>query len=283
MRLGIVTCEKCRHLMPGEQALLPLLLNHKIKGVPVVWNDPAADWRSFDALLVRSVWDYHLFPEKFETWLSIIGHMGLTVWNPVSVLRWNAHKFYLRELAAKQVPIAQTLFFRQGEGDVTSQLAEQGWRHVVVKPAISASGYRTVSVDLNDPQSVHFVAEASRHGDFLVQLFIPEITRDGELSMVFFNKQFSHAALKRPADGEFRVQAEHGGRELRFEPDEQTIRQAAALLDRAEVDTLYARVDGFMKDGTFHLMELELIEPDLFLELDPGAGERFARSLVART
>lgn len=283
MRLGIVTCEKCRQLIPSEQALLPLLLNYKIKGIPAVWNDQAVDWRSFDALLVRSVWDYHLFPEQFEKWLSTIERLGLPVWNPVNVLRWNAHKFYLKELADKKLPVAQTMFFRQGEEDVTSQLVAKGWQQVVIKPAISASGYRTLSIDLNDSRSVQLLAEASQHGDFLVQPFVPEITRDGELSLIFFNKEFSHAALKRPAEGDFRVQAEHGGYEVRFEPDEETIRQAAGVLDGAEVDTLYARVDGFMKGGTFHLMELELIEPDLFLELDPLARERFAASLAART
>jgi len=282
MRLGIVTCEKCRGLIPSEQALLPQLLRHNIKGIPAVWNDTSVDWNSFDTLLVRSVWDYHLFPDQFVAWLSTVESMGLPVWNPVPVLRWNAHKFYLEDLANKNLPIAPTLFFRKGQSDALSQIDARGWQQFVVKPAISASAYRTVAVDRDNPRSLHALVEASQYGDFLVQPFVPEISRDGELSLIFFNQQFSHAALKRPAAGEFRVQAEHGGHEVRFQPDEQTIREASAILEHAAGETLYARVDGFRKDGAFQLMELELIEPDLFLELESGAGERFVKSLITR-
>jgi len=283
MRLGIVTCKKCQNLIPSEQALLPILLKQQISGIPVVWTDPEVDWRSFDALLVRSVWDYHLLPEQFQKWLSTIERAGLPVWNPVPVLRWNAHKFYLKDLANKNLPIAPTLFFRKGQSDALSQIDVRGWHQFVVKPAVSASGYRTVLVDRDNPRSLHALLDATKYGDFLVQPFIPEISREGELSLIFFNQQFSHAALKRPAEGEFRVQAEHGGHEVRFQPDEQTISAASVILEHAAGETLYARVDGFLKDGVFQLMELELIEPDLFLDLEPGAGERFVQSLVART
>lgn len=281
MRLGIVTCGKCRDLIPDERALLPLLTQRGIQGIPVVWNDALVDWKTFDALLVRSVWDYHLHPAEFNDWLLQIESAGIPCWNSIDTIRWNHHKFYLHDLQHRGVDIVPTLFMRNA-GDAASQLRELGWRKVVIKPAVSASGYRTQSTSLESPQATSLLLEASAFGDFLVQPFMPEISQSGEVSLIFFNHRFSHAVLKRPRDGEFRVQVEHGGHQVPYHPNERLIQQARNAIDNCGFELLYARVDGIIKDGKFLLMELELIEPDLFLSTRNGAGHTFVTALTER-
>lgn len=282
MRLGIVTCTKCRHLIASEQALLPLLAHKSIQGIPVVWNDPQIDWKAFDALLVRSIWDYHLYPAEFQKWLSDIERLEVPIWNPVHALRWNHHKFYLRELQHLGVPIVPTLFLHQGQGDAKHKAQLLGWRAVVVKPAISASGYRTKVVDLTSPGAENILLETSQFGDHLVQPFMPEIQQSGEVSLIFFDHKFSHAVLKRPRPGEFRVQAEYGGHEVPFAAEPGLVEQARRVLESSGFKLLYARVDGVVVGGEFRLMELELIEPDLFLETWEGSGTTLVNSLVEK-
>jgi len=282
MRLAIVTCSKCRNLIESERPLLSLLLRYGIDAKPVVWNDPGVDWHSFDALLIRSIWDYHLSPSAFHQWLHTIESLSLSVWNPVSVLRWNSHKFYLKDLARQGIAIAPTLFVEQGSLDGLTLARNHGWKDVVIKPAVSASGYRTHACSLGSSEAEARIADASSHGDFLIQPFLETIRDAGEVSLVFFDHHFSHAVLKRPKHGDFRVQEEYGGRQVPFTPARSVIETAQNILDHAGDAVLYARVDGILENNLFVLMELELIEPDLFLGLHPGADEVFAERLAER-
>lgn len=282
MQLGIATCAKCPELTVSERPLVSLLHPHRIEAAPVVWNDPSVNWASFDALLIRSTWDYHLFPQKFLAWLQHLEQLRIPVWNPVPVLRWNSHKFYLRDLAGRGVAVAPTLYLEKGRTDVREQALEKGWTDVVIKPAVSASGYRTHSVSLESPEAQSTIEEASAHGDFLVQPFIPSIRETGEVSLVFFDNEFSHAVLKRPREGEFRVQAEYGGNQIPIEPPTPIVEEAMRILQQTATPLLYARVDGMIEDNRFLLMELELIEPDLFLSLRPGSDKEFASRLAKR-
>jgi glutathione synthase/RimK-type ligase-like ATP-grasp enzyme len=282
MRLGIVTCDKCPTLIPGEKPLIPLLHMAGIEATPVIWNDPTVDWSAYDALLVRSIWDYHLHADDFQAWLSRLDQSKIPVWNPVDVLRWNHHKFYLRELEQRGVAIAPTLFFRRGDTTVLERVLAAGWRKVVIKPAVSASGYRTHAFRADTTEAKWHIEEASAHGDFLIQPFLAGIRDSGEVSMIFFNGKYSHAVLKKPRAGEFRVQAEHGGHEVAYSPAAEIIRAGETILGKTGMPLLYARVDGLVEGGQFVLMELELIEPDLFLDNAHGSINRLAEELVNR-
>lgn len=277
MRLGIVTCGKCPELTRSERPLL----DHLPSAKPVVWNDPTVDWRAFDALLVRSIWDYHLHTDLFLQWLQRLEDLNLPVWNPVPVLRWNHHKFYLRDLAEKGVATVPTLFMRQGDVTAGDHVKAKGWMEVVVKPAVSASGFRTQRVSLSSGDAAGVIEDASHYGDYLVQPFLSGIHRSGEVSLIYFRNRFSHAVLKRPGDGEFRVQAEYGGGATRYTPQPFEIQTGEEILRLVGASLLYARVDGLVEDGRFILMELELIEPDLFLEMRPGADRDFAQGFLA--
>jgi glutathione synthase/RimK-type ligase-like ATP-grasp enzyme len=251
---------------------------------PAVWNDPDVVWERFDAVVIRSCWDYHLHPTAFLDWLARLEQKGISLWNPPPIVRWNSDKRYLLELAQWGVATVPTIYLPHGAtADLGGLLAEQGWTEVVVKPTISASAFNTWRGGTSTLSKDHDrFAEQVRHSATLVQPYMPEIEA-GEWSLVYFNGTFSHAALKRPKTGEFRVQGEFGGQSTLAPPDTALIEQGSALIDlvqsRFGQPLLYTRVDGVVRAGQLVLMELELIEPALLLALEPSSAERFARAI----
>lgn len=282
MRLGIATSSKCPKLVPAEQLLVSRLSHLGIRAMPLIWNHNTADWATVDAVLVRSIWDYHLHPEEFLGWISRLEVRSVPVWNPIPVIRWNHHKFYLKDLAVRGVDIVPTLFFPRAAKNVEAEVRNAGWNRIVAKPAVSASSYRTKLIDLQEEGLNSLLAQYSKESDFLIQPFLPEIGASGEVSMIFFNGEFSHAVQKRPAPGEFRVQAEHGGHEVPMNPGPNIVDSGYRVLSAAGFETLYARVDGIVREDKFVLMELELIEPDLFLSQHEKAIDRFAEAIMKR-
>jgi len=161
-------------------------------------------------------------------------------------------------------------------------LEQAGWDEAVVKPVVSANAHetwRTSRARAADDEP-RFRAIASRER-VMIQPFLPEIVVDGEWSLVFFGGEFSHAVVKRPGAGDFRVQTDHGGSAVAARPDDAILAVARAALRCIPGDWLYARVDGCVVDGTFRVMELEALEPSLFLAWAPEAAERFARTIEA--
>lgn len=245
-----------------------------------VWDDPGVDWSGFDRIVLRSCWDYHLRLPEFLGWLGGLERAGAPVWNPPAVVRGNTDKGYLVDLAAAGVPVVPTVRVER-RADLASLLDERGWTDAVVKPAVSASAFLTRRVRREDAAVAqvdfdHLLTLSAA----LVQPFLPEVQSGGEWSLLFFAGEFSHAVLKRPRTGDFRVQAEHGGSSLAQEPAPELMAQARVVLDHIPGPWLYARVDGIEAGGTFLLMELELIEPSLFLDRDPEAPARFATAVL---
>jgi glutathione synthase/RimK-type ligase-like ATP-grasp enzyme len=202
-------------------------------------------------------------------------------------VRWNLDKRYLRDLAARGVPIVPTLWIEPGDGttpeEAVRRIAEAGWPELVVKPTVSAGAWRTLRLRREEVGGrLDWLRESLAAGGLMAQPFLPEIVREGEHSLLFFDGVLSHAVLKRPRDGDFRVQWAHGGREVPVTPAASTVAEARAVLDAAPSAGLYARVDGVLRDGRLLLMELEQIEPYLFLGGAPGSAERFVRALCAR-
>ncbi|MFB6210144.1 MAG: RimK family alpha-L-glutamate ligase [Halobacteriales archaeon] len=285
--LAIVTGEDAPELTANGQAVRTALEDRGFSARPAVWSDPTVDWSAFDALLLRSCWDYHASPEAFRSWLQRCETQGLAILNPPAVVRWNIHKFYLRDLATAGVAIPETAWIEQGSDvSLADVLDDHGWTEAVVKPAIgakSANAFRT-SIEAAGNEQDRFEALLAKQ-DVLVQTFVPEIT-DGERSLVFFGGDYSHASISRPADDDFRTHPNYGGTTEPFTPDSELIDQAQTVLATAAdilgIDTAtlpYARIDGIDRSGTFHLMELELIEPYLGLDRADGALERFVEEV----
>jgi glutathione synthase/RimK-type ligase-like ATP-grasp enzyme len=246
-----------------------------MEGRAVVWDDPSVPWESFDAIVLRSCWDYHLRIDEFTAWLARLEAIGARVVNPAAMVRWNLDKRYLRGLA---VPTVSTVWLEPHERvELALLLRSRGWRRAVVKPAISASAFGTF-VTTGDDQAR--VDELLAHSPLLVQPFIDEVVTHGEWSLIYFNGVLSHTVVKRPRQGDFRVQSELGATTtLTPAPPELRV-QADAALGAAPDRPTYARVDGVMIDGVFTLMELELIEPVLFLGMHDGSAARFAKALL---
>jgi len=287
-RVALATYESAPDLAPDDRLLVPALerAGGGIRAEAAVWSDQSIDWGSYDAVVIRSCWDYHLRVAEFFTWLDRLESERVRVWNPPALVRWNADKRYLLDLARRGVPTIPTMIALRGRPrDVEAIVHAEGWQRVVVKPAISASGYETHSVASPfDAGAYDTIARVSSLCDVLVQPFVEEIPRDGELSFTFIDGRFSHAALKRarPGGGEFRVQTEHGGSVETTSVETGLVAQAARVLAAIDDVPLYARVDGVARGGDLLLMELELIEPNVFFGSRPGAVDDFAAAIRAR-
>ncbi len=285
--IALATSTHYADLTEDEQRLVTVLNTLGITARPAVWNDPDVLWQDFDAVIIRSIWDYHHHHNAFLAWITRLERQGVSLWNAPSVLRWNSHKRYLLDIAEWDIPTIATLYFSQGEtADLTTLLRRHGWQEAVVKPAVSASAFNTSRITVPVPHAGQAQFDfLLAQGDVLVQPYLPEIT-DGEWSLIFFNSVFSHAVLKRPGAGDFRVQREFGGSSTVQQAPAPLIEQATSILRRLKdspikADLLYVRVDGVMRDNTFIVMELEAVEPSLFITDDEKA-HRFATAIAAR-
>ena len=283
-RVALITWSGLREGAESEQLLLPLLAQRGVEATLVDWRDPAADFGAFDLLILRSCWDYHLHYCEFTGWLSRAGRV-VPVLNKLETVLWNSNKFYLQQLESQGIEIAPTCFVSAG-GDLGSlDLAKiECWSEIVVKPAVSASAHKTYRFAKGALPSQQTLKELMDSRAFLVQQFVPEVQSRGEISFIYIDGAYSHAVLKRPAAHDFRVQQEHGGSAVLFTPSPPLLRQAdkiAAAVPQLR-ESLYCRIDAIEKDGKLMLMELELIEPELFLALAEGAAERFADAIVRR-
>lgn len=280
-RIGIVTSEGWERLNDDELLAEGPLRARGIETEPVRW-DREAGWDSYDALIVRSTWDYFDRPDEFAAWIDERERTGPPTWNPPSVLRWNMRKDYLRELAAAGVPVVETEWLPRGSEAIEDVMERRGWDRAVVKPTVSGGAMRTHLIRRGEPLPPDADARAAGY-DLMVQPFVAQVVDEGEWSFIFFGGSFSGAILKRAASGDYRVQERHGGTTTHVpDPPATLIDQAAAAMSHAPGDLLYARVDGVRDGDRLVLIELEVLEPVLFFGVVPGSAERFADALAAR-
>jgi glutathione synthase/RimK-type ligase-like ATP-grasp enzyme len=276
----LATSESVPNLTKDDQSLIAPLAKRGIEARPAVWSDPRVNWTDADAVLIRSCWDYHLRLKEFLVWINALERAKVKIWNPPATLRWNTNKIYLRQLEEKGVPIVPTLWPEAGF-NLRQELQQRDWKQAVVKPRVSATAYRTL---LTSPDTIDaaqtLIDDLLRGPGSVVQEFLEEVRSQGEWSLIFFSGQFSHAVIKTPRAGDFRVQHDFGGREKIAHAPDSVIQAASHAIAATAGTPLYARVDGVESSGQFLLMELELIEPALFLELSHGAAERFAAAIA---
>jgi glutathione synthase/RimK-type ligase-like ATP-grasp enzyme len=280
-RLALATCAHLPGLHPDDVHLAASLSKLGIEPVACTWSDPDVDWSGFDAVLIRTTWDYFQRYEEFLHWLD---RLPVPTINTRELLRWNSDKRYLLELAQRGVDIVPAHLARHAE--LPALLAEMRGQELVVKPTVSGGAWNTVRGVAGEASFEQAVSQLPADYEYIVQDFVPEVARDGEWSLLFFRGEYSHAVLKRAASGEFRVQSQFGGSVDVREPGADMLASARQALAATAAlgfeDHAYARVDGVVVDGRFRLMELEMIEPALFLAPRPDAAERFARQLQDR-
>ena len=280
-RLALATYAGIPGVYPDDAPLVASLRARGVEPVPCLWDDPAVDWAGFDAVLIRTPWDYFQRYAEFLRWLD---RLPVPTINPAPMLRWNADKRYLLELEAQGVPIIPTRL-AAGVG-LGAALADRAGRDVVLKPRVSGGAWHTVRGVVGTPAFDAAVAALPPELDYLVQDFVPQVETDGEWSLLFFDGRYSHAVIKRPRRGDYRVQSQHGGSVEAAEPSAALIASAQRVLEATaalgHADAAYARVDGVLVEGRFLLMELEVIEPALFLAGRPDAADVLAANLDRR-
>jgi glutathione synthase/RimK-type ligase-like ATP-grasp enzyme len=259
-----------------EIHLLVAALESQSIGVVIAPWDNATDWASVPLVVVRSPWDYSDFHEDFLSWARNVAAVTRMV-NPLEVLEWNSHKSYLLELATAGVSTVTTTFVRRGasDDDQASALAVYPGE-LVIKPAVSVGAIGALRAGSSSPEAAAHLAELAAAGDVLVQPLAHSVLDGGESSLIYFGGAFSHAIRKIPADGDYRVQEHYGGSVVAHQPTDDEFAVAAATLAAAPAATAYARVDLVQVDGAPAVMELEAIEPQLFLDREAGAAARFA-------
>jgi glutathione synthase/RimK-type ligase-like ATP-grasp enzyme len=246
-----------------------------------VWNDLQIDWKQFDVVILKSPWDYHDNFSSFILWLSDLDTAGIKVLNPFKTIQWNSDKHYLKQIADDGLPVIDSVFLEKGIlPDLAELLDRSRCKQMIIKPCVSASAKNTLLLTFDNVSSVqNTINGLLANESFLVQPFMEEILQ-GELSFMFFNGNFSHSTLKVPKTGDFRVQSEYGGTVQKINTDIAHVQAAGKYVEKYGKGTLYARVDGIISNGTFVLMELELIEPYLFLNCHELGFDNYYQGLL---
>ncbi|MCC6276625.1 MAG: hypothetical protein IT289_01775 [Oligoflexia bacterium] len=282
MKISFLTSHEFRSLTDDDRLAASALerLGHKV--MPLVWDDPKEIELigEQDLNVVRSTWDYVEKLEQFKLFINHEDQVGLQ--NERRLLQWNLNKTYLRELQSRGVRIIPTLWLKSPDDQLIQKWAdEHAPQGYVIKRSISAGGGETFLFQPGERWLKYPTLRFSEE-ELMIQPLFEEIRTQGEWSLLFFNGEFSHGVVKKPAMAEFRVQERLGGTVESAVAPGDLIEQAKWVVQQAPVLPLYARVDGIWRDKKLHLMELEVLEPSLFLAQSPGSEIRFAHAILSR-
>jgi glutathione synthase/RimK-type ligase-like ATP-grasp enzyme len=280
LEIALATCAEWPEMTPESKMLMEEIRRLGVEVRPFVWDDPSVDWSLPEVCVIRETWDYHLKRDDFLSWAEQVAKRT-TLFNTPDVIRWNTHKGYLRELENQGVPIVPTEWLDAGSrADLPHIMSNNAWDEVVIKPTVSANAFETVQIRGEQ------VAEGQAHidrllplRDMMVQPYIASVRDYGERSLIFVDNEFTHAVRRQPA-----LHLEEGSSTWAVAPVKPTEEESAlaiTALKAAGFPTLYARVD-IVRDqhGKTRLMELELVEPSLFLAQAPHAAQRLARAIT---
>lgn len=285
----------CPETLPGSPSRRPDAFEHDLQlaalqdglgaraqVTAIDWHAPLESLTGFDLAILGTPWDYTEAKEEFIARLEALEAADVVVANPSTVVRWNADKLYLRELEARGAVSIPTLWPEAPDArDVIAAFDQFGTNRVVVKRRVGAGAIGQNSFTRGDPR----LSGWSMDQPAMVQPFLPAIQREGELSFIFVNGQFSHALIKRASAGDYRIQSLYGGTEVPLDPCPADRAAAARIMAMLpfEQSPLYARIDMVRLDGgALAVIEAELIEPYLYPQQGPGFGAMLAEGMLAR-
>ena len=245
----------------------------------VSWRKEHVDWSQYEAVIIRSTWDYQDDADAFVTVLETIEKSGTLLLNSLNVVKWNINKNYLREVQVHGAEIVPTLWLERFDFSLVEGYFEHfETEQIVIKPSISANADNTFWLKKGDfLQKKQELQESLKNRQLMVQPFIQSIVDQGEYSLFYFAGEYSHSIIKTPKSGDFRVQEEHGGLLKSISPGVELLTAANKALQTIPEKVLYARVDLVEHQGVFKIMEIELIEPSLYFNLDASAAMKFAK------
>jgi glutathione synthase/RimK-type ligase-like ATP-grasp enzyme len=284
-RIAFLTMDSLEGFVSYDYLVRDILQQRGLRVDEISWRDPRADWDQYELVVIRSPWDYQQSCSQFLDVLARIDASRASLQNPLKVVRWNVEKTYLRDLQDSGVTIVPTAWLQSPRvADLTNLFQQLKADQVVVKPFIGAGATDTFWLNVDSSPELLQSIEVLYQGRLaLAQPFIESVLSYGEISLTFFGGEYSHTVLKTPKSGDFRVQEEHGGIIQPIDPDPEVIAFARRSLAAVQSDLLYARVDlVFLENQQPAIMELELIEPSLYLSYDDESPKRFAGAVEAR-
>jgi hypothetical protein len=273
-----VTYRGLPQLDPDDRLAFDVLRERGFRARTAVWDDPGVDWSRSEVTVLRSTWDYNTRHDEFLAWAERTAPVTLLV-NSIELVRWNIHKSYLQELADCGVPVVPTRWLQKAtQPDLTGLLSEEGWKKAVAKPAVGLATYGVKVVDAS-PAARAYVTELLRSYDVMIQPYLASVDSYGERALIFIGGVYSHA-VRKTAFQPLLPAGEAG--ETPVEASEAEIAVASRAVGALPEPAVYARVDLVAADdGSPHVLELELVEPSLFLSMNQRAATLFADALTA--
>ncbi|MEK7487126.1 MAG: hypothetical protein AABZ60_22585 [Planctomycetota bacterium] len=269
-------------VLQEEQMLQLALENEGLSVIRRSWSRKDWDWRQAKMAIFRSTWDYANRLQEFLEWLERVSTQTRLV-NSLETIRWNLDKHYFLDLEKAGVPTVSTCFVEKGSRTSLSELVtKKNWNSFVFKPAISAGARQTHRGSVNELGSSEKIwASLLNSESMMLQPFQSAIETEGEISLIFMGGEFTHAIRKTPKSGDFRVQDDHGGKVHPYPANAEEIQFGTRAIQACSPQPIYARVD-CIRDTTGHLaiMELELLEPELFLRFYPPSAEKLAKKIA---
>ncbi len=289
MNITILTCAEMPDMLPYDMEVIDLLRNKGVKVELIIWEEllktDRISFESHDLVLIRTIWDYYKKVDKFNRLLDKLEDSNVTVLNPIDIVRWNMDKKYLLQLQNEGYDIIPTIF-NFGEKDSFSKAIAKGWKKMILKPMISAGSYHTFVIESHEYSKFNnYIAKYYMDRPYMLQEFIPEIA-SGEISTITLssphslNSNYSYSITKVPKNGDYRVQFDYGGVYHVSGVDPEIQKISELITRRFEGRLLYQRLDGLWRNGKFLIMEIELIEPDLYLNLEKEALTTWVENIL---
>lgn len=295
MRIALPTCSNLPDWEVDDYPFHQALVDAGISFERPIWDDPKVDWNNFDAVLIRTTWDYQEKQPQFVRWARDLEGKTRLI-NPIEIIEWNTRKTYLRDLEELGAPLTPSIWLERGTQVVIEELMqERGWSRGFLKPVVGATARETLPFD----DSVEGLKAAAEHLErllpdesMILQPFFESVKSEGEYSAIYFGGELSHGVQKIPVPGDYRVQDDFGATDRPHTFSDADFVRVEAILEALDklvttrfsdmAPLLYARVD-LLRDGAGHLClnELELVEPSLFFRHDPGSPARLVKALQA--
>ncbi len=270
------------NILADDSLLQEALRERGITSVRIDWADPTIDWTAFHVAVFRTTWDYFDQQGRFRDWLARVTAQT-SLCNSAALVTWNIDKHYLADLQTAGLPIVPTLFLERGDGRPLAEcLAMTGWDEAVIKPCVSGAARHTYRLNIQNVSSMeHVIRPLIAEESFLLQPFQHRVIEQGEDTVMVIDGHVTHAVRKLPKPGDFRVQDDHGGTVHAWEPNESQIDLAIRAMGACPSAPAYGRVDMVQDDhGNWVIMELELIEPELWLRRHPPAAALLADAIT---
>ena len=283
-RVAFLSTDNLEKFFTYDKLLIEPMKNIGWIAEEVSWRNENVNWSDYDSVIVRSTWDYQNDSEKFIGVLEKINSVS-HLENDLDLMKWNMNKNYLFDLEQNGVKIVDTIWERKFNRNLAHEYFEKlDTDEIIIKPNISANADNTFRLTREKlDKNLGQLEKIFTAREFMVQPFLNSIIEEGEYSLFFFNGKFSHSVLKKPKENDFRVQEEHGGDIQPFKVSSKLILIAENIIKKLSTIPLYGRVDLVRtKENEFALIELELIEPSLYLNKDDQSPAKFVKAFEER-